>query len=341
MSLLNQVLQDLEKRQADVVSSEPPLLNIKAAPAPPKSLYFIWVVIIITAVLLIMAVFIYPFYQDIPQTSPLNVTDKNIPLKSITSPPAPNQKSNQRATITAVAVEPSVIPEKQVKALAPALKNKPSNTLPVKKPKIKINNQITKKPFIKKSPVLSNKQKAEKLFIKIQKQPFSINQITELKLVIDLDIQHINARLLLANSLLRLGLTEQAKNSLNQSLLLFPQNLQLINLRSQLFLQNKQAKLALMLLQQIDNNYIEDEMYLSLLASAYQQTNNHLQSLKNYQKLTKINPQQSTYWLGLAIAQDNLDNKPQALSAYQQALNKKPLQPAIVSYIKQRISALN
>ena len=90
----------------------------------------------------------------------------------------------------------------------------------------------------------------------------------------------------------------------------------------------------------MDASYIQDETYLGLLAATYQQKNNYSKSLEVYQKLVTINPDKAEYWLGLAIAYENQAEKPQALHAYQQALNKNPLKTVIVSYIKQRISIL-
>jgi tetratricopeptide (TPR) repeat protein len=107
-----------------------------------------------------------------------------------------------------------------------------------------------------------------------------------------------------------------------------------------LFLQNNQPQLALNILHRIDSRYNQDEMYLSLLASAYQQNSEDLHSLQIYQKLIVINPQKAEYWLGLAIAQEKQGNKSQALKGYQQALDKKTLKKSIVSYIKQRVSSL-
>jgi tetratricopeptide (TPR) repeat protein len=107
-----------------------------------------------------------------------------------------------------------------------------------------------------------------------------------------------------------------------------------------LFLQNNQPQLALNILHRIDSRYNQDEMYLSLLASAYQQNNEDLHSLQIYQKLIVINPQKAEYWLGFAIAQEKQGNKVQALKGYQQALDKKTLKKSIVSYIKQRVSSL-
>ena len=127
---------------------------------------------------------------------------------------------------------------------------------------------------------------------------------------------------------------------LDQSLILFPQNIEFIKLRSQLFLKNKQAGAALQILTQIDATYVQDEAYLGLLGAAYQQRNIYAKSLSIYQRLLTINPEKAENWLGLAIASENQGFKQQALDAYQQALNKNTLKPVIVSYINTRISIL-
>ena len=334
MSLLNQVLQDLEKRNIETENTSDTFKfnNIKAVSIATNK-YSVSLLSLLL-ICIVLALFAYQYFQPPSSTitprpiqQPIKKIDDNIKTKAL-----PKTKQQSQATTSKITPKQTT----QKKPSQPLIAQK------VKTEKITSKTQTSKpkEKTIATPPILSSKQKAARLYIDVKNQPHSIEKVNTLQQIISLNIHHIKARLLLSNTLLQLGLSQQASTLLDQSLILFPQNLQLINLRSQLFLQNKQVKDALVLLQQIDANYINNEIYLSLLAAAYQQDKQHTNSLQIYQRLLNIDSENAKYWLGLAIAQDNMRQNQQAISAYQQALNKNTLQSTIVSYINQRISAL-
>lgn len=343
MSLLNQVLQDLEKRNADTenASDQLPMANIKAVPTVNnKPSLFSWLLPITAIALALLA---YRHYQ--PQDS---LIDTNVKEKAVSKPLRqtialnPADKIPLKRPVKATTVSKLDIQEKAVPAPITVIENKPKTQKQTILPKTSRKKKAlsAKRKLIKKRLALNNVQKAEKLFSRIKKQSPSVKKADMLKLAIKLNPQHINARLLLSTTLLQLGLSSEAEMMLDQNLLLFPQNLQFTNLRSQLFLQNKQVKPALLTLQKINARYIQDETYLALLAAAFQQNSRHAESLETYQRLLKINSEKAEYWLGSAISQEKLGYRQQALQAYQQALNKNTLKTVIVDYIYQRISIL-
>ncbi len=162
----------------------------------------------------------------------------------------------------------------------------------------------------------------------------------KLQQVLKLDNKHLPARLLLVETLKQQGLSQQSTYILDQGLKLFPTQHHLIQLRSQLYLQNNQSQQAIELLQKITNRKHHSESYLALLAAAYQQNQQYTDAQLLYQQLVRLRPQQAQYWLGLGLAHDNQGHEHAAVNAYQQALNKNTLQTAVVSYIKQRLSIL-
>ena len=202
---------------------------------------------------------------------------------------------------------------------------------------IKATASVTKS---KKIKTFSKKQQAKKLFEIAKKSQSLAKKQIHLEQAINLNPQHINARLLLADTLFNQNQTEKAAEFLDQSLELFSDNLQFINLRSQLLLKEKQPQAALTLLSKAGTEDTQDEAYLSLLGAAYQQNHDSASAQKTYQKLVKINPEKAENWLGLAMASEKQGEDNQALDAYQQALDKNSLKDSIVSYIKQRISLL-
>jgi len=332
MSLLNQVLQDLEKRNAKNIPEPPQVSKFKAVIlSQSRSYYFPFAILCIVGIITII------IFTD--QETP-EILEKQSTVKlSIAKKRVVVQTSNN-ITKKIQQKKPSAPKAVRSKNKTQTAKKIQTNKQQPKSENITRQKTIKEKPENKPVKKLSNKQKAEHYFSLAEKQQPNSDKQKNLELAIQLNPQYIKARLLLTNTLLQQGLTSQSANLLDQSLKLFPQNLQFITLRSQLFLQKKQAQDALNTLHHIDENHVANETYLSLLAAAYQQNNDNFNSLNTYQKLLTINPHKAEYWLGLAITQEKQGHPQQALDAYQQALNKNKLQPAIVSYIKERIRVL-
>jgi len=334
MSLLNQVLQDLEKRNTENAPEQLKLSNVKAIISNQRRSYYLPFVI-----LCIIAIIIFSAQKTTGTVEQQNISKQSVAIQTSTNtikttpPKQPSVPETAHSVHKAQAKKTSQSDKQQIKSEHIARQELPTE--------IKTRQKtIRKKPKDKTVKKLSDKQKAEHYFSLAKKQQSTGDKQKNLELAIQLNPQHVNARLQLTNTLLQQGLTLQSAELLDQSLELFPQNLQFITLRSQLFLQKKQAQDALNILHHIDENHVQNETYLSLLAAAYQQNNDNLNSLKTYQKLLNINSQRPEYWLGLAIALEKQEHPQQALNAYQQALDKKPLKPVILSYIKQRISIL-
>lgn len=338
MSLLNQVLQDLEKRNEQIIPEQHSLNNIKATSLAPQTKWHYFVLIIIFFIV-IVALFFFNYKQS-----------KVISTHVSPVPALPIAKQQEKPPIKIPKTAHKQLSKKVItveKKVEPVIKKKQTVQIKVtnnaKEPEKKSVTALlmsTKSSANKVAEPVNNHQLAQSLFKSALKQRNLTEKQIKLQQVLKLNARHIDARLHLANTLLQQGLTNQAENVLKQGNLLFPQNIQFINLHSQLLLQQKKADTALSLLQQVDSNYIQDETYLGLMAAAYQQKNNFEKSLEIYQKLLSINAEKAEYWLGLAIAYENQAEKQHALYAYQQALNKNTLKTAIVSYIKQRISIL-
>ncbi|MCH8537449.1 MAG: hypothetical protein LAT66_06705 [Alkalimonas sp.] len=80
----------------------------------------------------------------------------------------------------------------------------------------------------------------------------------------------------------------------------------------------------------------------ALQATAWQQLGQHQQALTGFEWLAQQQPQQARWWLGMALSHDALGHTEQALSLFGRSLQLEGnLNPATVSYIQQRIQDLN
>ena len=323
MSLLNQVLQDLEKRDADnsKLIQDPILLKqIKVAGQGSKKNHRL----IIIVILLFIVSVAYGIYLFLPNNSQPSLAE--IKATAFIKEPA-----------SVKIITPAIIKNETPVKLAPIVKKQPKK-VSIQNPVIKQDEKSASK---KIKPRISTQHKAEYFYDKAKESSDLLEQQFLLNKALSLKTAYLNAHLLLATNLLRQGLTDSAITSLQNSLKLFPENIDLTNILAQLYLQTKQFKFSLNTLLKINPANTRNETYLSLLAAAYQQNNDAENSAVIYQKLLHINTDKAEYWLGLALAFEKLKRPKLAKTAYQHALNKNSLQANIVSYIKQRIAQLN
>jgi Tfp pilus assembly protein PilF len=242
---------------------------------------------------------------------------------------------------TNTVVSPSPVVQTNSSALAAQpIQTPPSPSLPSEKAP---EQPAIKAPTISKptsTKLVTAKQQADLLYTQAENNPDDYSAIIKLEQALQLDPRHLKARLLLAKTLHNHGQVSKTAEFLDQSLILFPDNLQFINTRAQLYLQQKNPNGALKTLQFVNSASSTNETYLSLLAATYQQMGAFANSSKIYQKLVAINPDKAESWLGLALSHEKLGNLKLARDAYQQALNKNTLKGSIINFIKQKLAEL-
>ncbi len=80
--------------------------------------------------------------------------------------------------------------------------------------------------------------------------------------------------------------------------------------------------------------------YYAYLAGLYQKAGHHQAAANLYRQLLQMDNEQSTYWLGLALALDGLQNQ-QALQAYRQVERNGQVNADVQRYVSQRIDELS
>jgi len=157
-----------------------------------------------------------------------------------------------------------------------------------------------------------------------------------------LEPTHLPARTLLLQTLLKYRASPaEIAAFVQESLALFPNDLLFVKTQAHLYVQQKNFAAAVSILERIDSNTVDDPAYLALLAAGYQQQQQFTQAAPLYRRLTELQADKAEYWLGLAMNQDKLNQIQAAAESYRQALDKSTLNAEVVSYIKQRLDALN
>ena len=370
MSLINQMLRDLEKRHGK--NEQPSLLhpNVHATGAPASSKLALITGVYLGALALFGIFEIYHQRESAPKnlvidttrqitTHPGYATNSNInkqtlyvanPINPITTISSAIETNTASPFISAGFIENLGPINQAFQSIPPAIpvtESKPVERHAKKRYRKRSRRmdgfsetdsiQYEQDEFDASPAKTGAQRQAEFLY----KQALTNNNylaVPALERALALNPQHLKARLLLAKILHNQGQVNKTAEVLDQSLAYFPNNVQLINTRAQLFLQQKNPRAALNTLQRIEPESQTNETYLSLQAASYQQLNSHASAGKIYQRLTAINPEKAENWLGLALAAEkNLDTA-QAAEAYQKALSRNTLKPSVVNYINQRLN---
>ncbi len=86
--------------------------------------------------------------------------------------------------------------------------------------------------------------------------------------------------------------------------------------------------------------FTENGQLLSLLATSYQRTDQHQLAAEHFIAALKINPQQPKLWISLAISQQNLTQREQALNSYQMALRSGSMNQRLHDFVQSKIKQL-
>lgn len=346
MSIINQMLRDLEKHNIEKPVTQ---LNIHAVSAKKTKISAITLVVLTN---LVTAGSYFAYQYNKQPSEPINVVQEPIKIiepvaMQIVKHEVVENKIIPVESIAMQVVKPEII-ENKIISVEPI----PLTVLPVEKERepvklivpdtnyhkypisentLKSSAKTTDK---KTTPKITDKQQADLLFNPIENNHEDV-AINKLEAILKLDNRHLNARLLMVKMLHNKGDDNQSGLFIDQSILLFPGNIQFIKVRAQLYLKQKNPIGALKTLQVIEND--SDESYLSLLASTYQQLKKFSDASKIYQRLIQIDPEQAENWVGFALSQEYEGNNSVAIDAYNQALNKNTLKESAAERIRQRL----
>ncbi|MCQ8105080.1 hypothetical protein NP590_13270 [Methylomonas sp. SURF-2] len=357
MSLINQMLRDLEQRKhADPAHSpSPQTLEVKPIRQARRSSYrpMLWAAVILSTG------FIWWHWrpQAVPADEPAASTEPAPTRPATAAEPAPLPTAPQGETAVAEAgdAETTPTPAEPVSTSAVLASARPepvAQQLPVpsttQSPHATQANRAAKpRQTAAVPPVKPGRgqpeqpsRRAESLFRQAENSASNLMRMEYLREVLQLEPRHLAARQQLLSLLAREGDTPALEQFLRESLTLFPDQLIFITALAHFQVRQKDFAAAVNTLERIDHHNSHDTRYLGLLAAAYQQQQRCAQALPIYQKLSLLQAEKAENWLGLGICAEQQQQPGEAMRAYQQALSKNSLGPRVVDYIKQRLNAL-
>ena len=132
----------------------------------------------------------------------------------------------------------------------------------------------------------------------------------------------------------------QADVVLAQGIQQQPDNIEFRMMQAKLHVQLKNPQKAHDLLIAYGGSKAQTLSFLSYRAVLAQQLERFSEAQKDYQQLTQLQPAQAKWWLGLAIANERLNNPKQALSAYRYVQQLSQLTIEVEKFVDQRIQYL-
>lgn len=195
----------------------------------------------------------------------------------------------------------------------------------------------------KKLRPLNSKQLAEIAYNKGYKllQRGSMHNGKEyLRKALSLYIPHIKSREMLAGIYIKSGNLISAAELLREGVQVVPEYPLFAQLYARVLLEQNNPQLAVRVLERGASVMAVEPDYHALLAATYQRVNQHQKSVELYLKLVKIRRNEGVWWLGLAISLEKTGKNKQALEAYQRAQKTGSLKSGLVKFTNNRVSAL-
>jgi MSHA biogenesis protein MshN len=151
---------------------------------------------------------------------------------------------------------------------------------------------------------------------------------------------NINARKKLASLRFAQGNYAQSKQILIQGIELHPTQSDLRLMLARLYVVQKEPSKAINILTESQPDIGKQTEYLAYRGALAQQLKQTELAKADYQRLTKIESTNAKWWLGLAIARDQLGDIDMAVQAYSKANSLGQLDGTVNDFIQKRISVL-
>ena len=374
MSLINQMLQDLDKRGAGAVAAEPMYAQIRTVNSAPSRRAWWWV-FLPTALLggilawLLLAQFL-PNWKTRQAAIPI-IANRAAPVvlpsskilaasaSQITAPPAASAMPpladlplflKLSAGLDKNPVQTMPVPEKMV---APIVVAKVERISPESGEASEKNRSVQAQPLTKppeQNPVVSKfikettpQQQAEGEYRQatvLQQQGRTAEAVSMLEQTLKSDSQHTAARQTLITLLLETKRHDDAMRWLQQWLSVDRNQPGMAMILARLQVERGLTPSAVETLQRSLPHAQDKPDFLAFMAALQQRLSHHKEAADLYREALKRLPQNAVWLMGLAISLQADGRNQEALDAYKQAKGGNGLSPELLAFVEQKISQL-
>ena len=367
MSLINAMLQDLDRRQA--LGAEPAVAAVRASapPAKPKREWFWHTLAVLMAVSVAWVGWVA--FQIMPR--PI-VTKLALSAGEIAPPRA--EPAAEVIVPAELAVQPTAEPASSVEPPAPAPVHtgafetlrlamelqSPPKQAPAKPEPVQVKAPpVPAKAATAPTPA-SPKPTAQGAVDKHERAPsgstaaandfrravslLNLGRVAEaqqlLAGVLKTEPAHANARQVYVALLVEQGRVEPARRLLEDGLALSPGHAAFALTLARIHTEQRDYQAALGVLNKVMEPAQSDANHQALRGAVLQRLGRHAEAVEAYQKTLRVAPHQATSWLGLAISLEALGRASDAGDAYRRALGAGPLAAEARDYAETRAAAL-
>lgn len=344
MSLLNQMLNDLEQRRAEAGAA--PTMHREIRPLPVVRQSSLWPRLVVLGVLIVSlalvaywAMFQRPATPAAPASAVTPVTaaqvsDVALPVLSISPPsaavalaePTPPAPPESRPVVPAVSAANLQLSER-LSLPAPVVAS-PAPTLPetaaIEKRTIEINPR----------------EQAERLYrsgINQLAQGREQDGVTTLRAALRDDPEHFAARQTLVKVLLDRRAFAAAEGELDEGLQRLPKQTAWALLLARLRVDRGDAAAALAVLERHENDAMPAADYQAAMAAVLQRLNRLPEAEARFERATLLEPANGRWWLGLGMTREAQGKIAEAREAFRVALTSNVLSADLRAYAEARL----
>lgn len=163
----------------------------------------------------------------------------------------------------------------------------------------------------------------------------------QLRKALAIEATHVKSRELLAGLLIKQGRWVEASEVLRHGISVSPNYQPFVKLYARTLMQMSHDKKAIAILRQYSPSIQNDPDHYALLAALYQRQKDHLSASNTYAEILKIRPNMGIWWVGMGISLEAMRNHKQAQQAYNRARRSGVLHGDIARYTDNRLLALD
>ncbi|MCL1078240.1 tetratricopeptide repeat protein [Parashewanella spongiae] len=346
MSVINKVLQDLDKRQQPHQLENVQILSTPSTqPKQPATWFWVFGIVIVAAVFTVYQLYPTLFLSTESQT-PIQVAlekdDTLVDEKQVVAPEVVEPKIVSEQAAVPHELEPVTTQNPQASPL-PIQQTEKQIDEPEIQPKRIQTSIAEEKPqaILEIKPVeLTPKQLAEKYYKQGESaitQGQVDNAIAHFQRSLSFDNSFHPARKQLAALYFGRKQNNKAMTLLQSAQQQFPQYSEYSLMLAKIDFSNNQYQSAMQRLANIpDSDELAPEKWMQL-STISQQQQDHPIAVAAFKKLTVYRPREGRWWLGLGFNLDAQQQYVEARVAYQHALDTHSLSKASIQYIQQRL----
>lgn len=371
MSLINRMLQDLEKRNASAGRTAPLSGEVRAVAASQSTRW--WPVVALGAVLAIaLAVAVWMFFNRTVPAAAVVVAPPASPVQTAPAaavPPAPVAPVEQavaelqsvpspEAENTGVArrlpgLDMRLMLPPQPPAMSQADKSAPAGERVPESPAAvrPAENVAQAKPAIKgpagaASSALkttSASQQSDNLYrqaVSTLQQGRVAEAQDMLRKALDLNPRNLNARQVLVGLMVEAGHQEEAVALLKEGLKISPEQTGFSMALARLQVETGDVKAAISVLEQALPFAGDHAEYQGFFAALLQRQDRHDEAVQHYLVALKTDPAMPTWLIGIGISLQQLGKTTDATAAFQRARDTGQLTPQLSQFVDQRLRQL-